>query len=289
MQTKQVSFLFVNSKNRITGTPYDFTVNFNNELIKAPKNHYIQLSVEQVSINRSWYSIQQGLNTFDIVDSNNNTTTVTFPIGYYTVNDVRARLQQVLSTWNIIYDKRTNKFNITRPSNAVTWYKFVFFNTAISNLLGYDVTEQPTFTLANMSLESTKPARVNEDTSILIHTDIPRQKFSAIDNITPILTESDVLCSVPIQSAPFDNIVYIKNNDEFTYNVLAPSIHRVRFYITNEEGTLLQLPYDWNIVLGIKYIPFENNATDNALKDIRDMVKLFLLQNMDLNTENNIS
>jgi hypothetical protein len=289
MQARQVSYLFVNSKNRITGTPSDFTVNFNNELIKAPKNHYIQLSVEQVSINRSWYSIQEGLNTFDIVDSNSNTTTVTFPIGYYTVNDVRARLQQVLSTWNIIYDKRTNKFNITRPSNAVSWYKFIFFNTAISNLLGYDVTEQPTFTLATMTLESSKPARVNEDASILIHTDITRQKFSAIDNITPILTESDVLCSVPIQSAPFDNVVYIKSNDEFTYNVLAPSIHRVRFYITNEEGTPLQLAYDWNIVLGVKYIPFEKNDVDNALKDIRDMVKLFLLQNMDLNTENNVS
>lgn len=285
------TLIFVNSKNRISGTPWDFNINFNDELIKAPKGHYIQLNVEQVSINRSWYSIQDGYNTFRIDNGGGNFQTITIPVGYYNAFELRAILQQLLPTWTFTYDKKVNKFTYTAPAGAGNWVgiterKFIFSNSSISDMFGFDLTETPTFTQASLTVVSSKPIKVNEDQSIIIHTNLPRQKMSALDNTYgQTIIESDILCAIPILSAPFDNVVFTRNNTgDFSYNVLAPVVHGLRIYVTNEQNTFLKVPYDWIMILSIKYVPYETNETTSLIRDLRDYARLLLLQNMPTDT-----
>lgn len=276
------TLLYVNSRNRVSGTPYDFKVILNNELIKAPKGHYTQVTVEQVSMTRTWYSVQSGYNTFNIVDDN-STTTIIIPVGFYNVFDVRSELQQLLPSWTITYDRKMNRFTFTRPSNSMTSYTLIFPHYVVAELLGFDVSEQPTFTIGNPSITSSKSVKVNNDASVFIHSSLPRQKMSAIDNIEPIFRESDVLCAIPITSAPFDNITFAKNNDvEFRYNIFAPTIHEIRFYLTNEQGVPLQIQHDWDLVLSIDYIPYNDNDVMPVVEDIRDYMKLYLLHNKEI-------
>jgi hypothetical protein len=132
------------------------------------------------------------------------------------------------------------------------------------------------------TIKSTNPIKVNADSSIYIHTNIPRQKMSALDNVNPTIMESDVLCAIAIQSSPFDNVVFSHNNGaDFIYNVLAPSIHSMRIYVTNEQGIPLRVPYDWDITLGIEYIPIESDPSTKILQDIKDYIKLGLMHNLD--------
>lgn len=272
--------IFINSKQRISGVPWDFYINFNDNLIKAPKGCYIQITVEQASINRSWYSIQSGYNTFQITDNLGGNQTITIPIGYYNATDLRTQLQSQLTTWTITYDKKLNKYTFTAPAftGGITWRKFVFTNSSVSDLFGFDQTETPQFTSASPSVVSSKPIKVNEDNCILVRTNLPRQKMSALDNLNRTIVESDVLCSIPIQNAPFDNIVYDKNNScDFVYNVLSPTVHGLRIYLTNEQGIPLQVPYDWWLVLSIDYIPYAQDDSKPVLENIRDMVRLFML------------
>lgn len=275
--------VYINSKNRVSGTPYDFTINFNDNLIKAPKGCFIRLTVQQVSINRSWYSIQSGFNTFQITDNLGGNQTITIPVGYYNAIDLRTQLQSQLTTWTITYDKKLNKYTFTAPAftGGITWRMFVFNNSSISDLFGFDQMETPQFTSAFPSVVSSKPVKVNEDNCILVRTNLPRQKMSALDNLSSIIVESDVLCSIPIQSAPFDNVVYNRNNGgEFVYNILTPAINGVRIYLTNEQGTPLQCPYDWWLTFSVDYIPFEVNDNKPVLESIRDMMRLFMLQTL---------
>lgn len=277
------TYLLINSKNRISGSPFDFVVNFNNELVKAPQNHYIQITVEQVSITRTWFSVQDGFNTFNIVDNNNNTTTITIPVGHYNAYDLRSELQQLMPSWTIIYNKKMNTFAFTRPANAVVSYRFVFPHYVVAELLGFDVSEQPLFTIGQPTKSSSKSIKVNNDASLLIHSSLPRQKYSAIDNIQPTFAESDVLCSIPITAAPFDNIVFNRSNGvEFKYNIFAPTIHQVRFYLTNEQGLTLRCQHDWEIVLSVVYPPFQENESVKILENIQDMIKLYMLNNNEL-------
>lgn len=283
------TIIYINSKNRISGSPWDFTINFNDNLIKAPKGCYIRLTVQQVSINRSWYSIQSGYNTFQITDNLGGNQTITIPIGYYNATDLRTQLQSQLTTWTITYDKKLNKYTFTSPAftGGIIWRKFVFTNNSISDLFGFDQTETPQFTSASPSVVSSKPIKVNEDNCILVRTNLPRQKMSALDNLSNIIVESDVLCSIPIQSAPFDNVVYNRNNGgDFTYNILTPTINGVRIYITNEQGTILQCPYEWWMALSVDYLPYEMNDTKPVLESIRDMIKLFMLHTVKFDETN---
>lgn len=294
MSIQPASFIFINSKNRINGNPWDFTINFNNELIKAPKGHYIQLSVEHVSINRSWYSIQEGYNTFDFTNSNGGFMRVTLPPGYYNAADLRAQLQsQIGHIFTILYDKKVNKFTFTAYdfSGGVAWWRFGFTVESIAQMFGFNLTDSPIMTVASPTVVSSKPIKVNEDANVLIRTNLPRQRFSAIDNLNTSFVESDILCAIPILSAPFDNITFSRNgNTNYTYNILAPTIHGVRIYVTNEDNVFLKMPYEWTMVWSINYLPYNSDDSKPVLENIRDMIRLFMLQTLpedDNNEEDN--
>lgn len=278
------TLVFINSKQRINGVPWDFNINFNNDLIKAPKGHFIQVEVEQVVVNRSWYSIQDGFNTFQITTNTGGSTIITIPVGYYNATDLRIQLQTTLPTWTITYDKKLNKFTFTAPTDGpswtgISWRKFVFVNNSMSDLFGFDQAETPTFTQASPAVVSTKPIKVNEDASVVVHTSLPRQKMSALDNFNQsTIVESDVLCVIPIQCAPFDNVVYTKNNNaEFLYSVLSPVVHSMRIYLTNEQNIPIKVSYDWLLTLSVTYVPFQTNDKANTLKDIKQLMQLFAL------------
>lgn len=282
------TIIFLNSSNRLTGSIHDFTINFNDLLIKAPKNHYIQMNVEQVSINRSWFTIQNGFNTFTLTNNLNNNTLITITEGYYNALDLRTTLQSQLPQFTVTYEKLTNKFIFQcNDFTGITNRRFIFNNNTIASLLGFNKDETPTFTPAslpgtsiNNTIKSSKPIKVNEDACIYIRSDINKQSLASLENIGLDIKESDIICSIPVEAAPFDNVIYNRNNNSnFTFNILTPSINKVRFYITNELGVPLIIPYDYSFALSFKYIPYDttNNKTIKLLNDIKDYIKLYLL------------
>lgn len=276
---KRRQLIFINSKQRMTGTPYDFNINFNDGLLKADRGGYMRLTVQEATINRSWYSIQEGANSFQIVDNNNNITTITFPVAYYNAIDIRSTLSGLLPAgWSITYDRKTNKFTITRGNDSTTWYKFVFSNS-LYEILGFRLGEQPMFTQAVKSVVSSVPIRVNEENAVCIHTNLPRTKFSGVDNHNTTnknFKESTVLLKVPIQAAPYDNIVYMMQSPAFVYDLTADNISTVRVWLTDENEKELQVPYDWSMTWLVEFLPFEKQ---DPMNDIKDYLKLMILSN----------
>jgi hypothetical protein len=131
MSVSPSTVIFINSRNRVSGEPHDFYINFNNDLIKCPQGHYMQLSVEQASINRCWHSIQSGHNTFRITDTSTGDALITIPEGYYNAIDARTTLQALIPIWVITYDRKLNKLSFTRPINGITSYSFVLPSSVI--------------------------------------------------------------------------------------------------------------------------------------------------------------
>lgn len=273
--------VFINSRNRVSGTPYEFILDFNNGLLKCEKNSLMRLTVQEATINRSWYSVQAGQNTFNIVDNNNATTVITLPPAYYNAIDIRTTLSGLLpSGWSVLYDRKTNKFSFTRPNDGIPFYKFIFKDN-LSDVLGFTQTEQPTFTTSTQTIESTKPVRVNEENALCIHTDLGRSKNSSVDNHNPnykSFRESTLLCKIPITCPPFDNIVYNDQSSLFQFDLTAPNITSIRVWITDENDRVIQLPYDWSMIWRIEHIN-KNDANRDAIEDIRDYLKLIVLSN----------
>lgn len=276
--SNRTQVLLINSKQRIAGTPYDFQVNINDGLLKCAKGEQMRVTMAEATINRSWYSIQDGENDFIIRDSDNNDTTITFPTAYYTAIDVRTTLQGLMPTWSITYDRKTNKFTFTRPADSKTFYKFIFSNT-LNEVLGFGETEQPTFTIANPTVTSTNPIRVNAENAIFIHSNLPKSKMSCLDNhnlTNKAFKESTLLAKIPIETPPFDNIVYNMNSPIFSYTISASDIYNIRFWITDENERVLKLPFDWSCTLLVEHS--QANKTD-SVKDIKDLLSLMVLSN----------
>lgn len=272
--------VLINSKQRLTGQPYDFTVNFNDGVLKADKGCFMRITVIETTINRSWYSIQNGANSFNLIDSDNNVTQIVFPIAYYNAIDIRTTLTGLLPAgWSVTYNKGTNKYTFTRVSDGKAWYKFVFSNN-LCEALGFKVTEQPIFTIASPSVTSSIPIRVNEENAVVVHTDLPRTKFSAVDNHdanNKSFKESTVFCKIPIQCPPFDNVVYQVSTPVFVYDLTANNIGNIHVWITDENDRVLELPYDWSMTWRVDHVPYDTGR--DPITDMRDYMKLMVLSN----------
>jgi hypothetical protein len=80
--------------------------------------------------------------------------------------------------------------------------------------------------------------------------------------------------------------VYTKNNNaEFKYNVLAPVVHSMRIYLTNEQNTPIKVAYDWLLTLSVKYVPIQAKDKDTTLKDIKGLMQLFALHTLPSNAQ----
>jgi hypothetical protein len=271
--------IFISSKQRISGSAYDYMINFNDGVLKADKGHFMRLTLVEATINRSWYSIQEGSNTFNVVDNFGNITTIAFPIAYYNAVDIRSTLAGLLpSGWIITYDRKTNKFTFNRGNDSTPSYKFVFSNS-LHEILGFRQGEEPTFTIANPSVVSTLPIRVNEENAVVINTNLPRRNFSSVDNHNTInknFKESSILAKLPILAPPFDNIVYQISTPTFMYDITADSISSVRVWLTDENERPLQVPYDWSMTWSVEFLPLTDN---NHMKDIKELIQLMVLSN----------
>jgi hypothetical protein len=277
--TTRRQLVFVNSKQRISGNAYDFIINFNDGVLKAQKGGFMRLTLEEATINRSWYSIQEGANSFKLIDNYGNITVITFPIAYYNAIDVRSTLSGLLpSGWSVIYDRKTNKYTITRGSDSTPSYKFVFTNS-LYEVLGFKKGEEPTFTIASPYVVSTVPIRVNEENAVCIHTNLPRRKYSAIDNgdsSNNNFKESSILAKIPIQCAPFDNVIYQVNSPVYVYDLTADNISTVRVWLTDENEKPLIVPYDWSMTWSVEFVPIDEA---NPLNDIKDYMRFMILSN----------
>lgn len=271
--------IYINSKNRQKGFPYDFYINIDNDLIKLTGGGItgkIKLSVVEATLNRCWYSVQDNNNTFYI-----NGILFTIPIGYYNVFTLKDAIELLLPSWTITYNKRLHQFTFRPPNDTFTYY-FTFSNPACF-LLGFNLLDNPSGSYSS-PITSTIPVKVNYDEAVLIRCDMPKVRYSVIDNMssTPFV-ESDILVKIPINAPPFDNIIYQSTTENSnTIELSAFQLHNLRFFITNENGRLLKLPYDWGMTLRLEY--YEDN-TDMArllkiMSDVKDYARYILLNDI---------
>lgn len=85
--------IYVNSRDRLSGTDSNFTIDLN---IDRSKN-YDRICVLDISIPKSYYTIQSPYNTF-VLDENGNQVNITIPEANYNRNSFRSVLQSELNS-----------------------------------------------------------------------------------------------------------------------------------------------------------------------------------------------
>jgi hypothetical protein len=278
--TDRIQYVYINSVNRKSGTASDFVIDIQSSLVRGEPTETLVAEVCSVVLNRSWYTIASPNNTFTI-STNGVPSIFTFPQGYYSVKDVRNALMSGLPGWVVSYVPLTNTFSFRPPSTPSTTYSFSFQNSCC-NLCGFTQSDAPS-TTADLygnatSIVSTQPAKVNVESAVLIHCDLPKVRCAVIDNLTGPFIESDILISLPVTCAPFDNLAFIdQGGGDFLADLSLSYIHGARFWITDERGNPLTLQYDWLLVLKLIFTMPSSVQSDDNIQKIADDLRLIVL------------
>jgi hypothetical protein len=230
---------YVNSTNRLSGTNGHFSYQ-----IQLPPNcdfDHVCLLAANVPI--SYYMVPTGYNTFVLTERKSGVdtlTTITIPIGNYTVNSFKTVLATLLNAaspnhWtyaitfpNAYTSVQTGKFTYTVTGQLTGDYSSFTFTNALNELMGF--VENSTNQIIG-SLVSTNVISFVPETNIIIHSDI------CADGRSDILGEIFNNNSVPLSNACYqcpDVSGYSKPFRTLTSNVYS-------FSLTDEHGRNLDL------------------------------------------------
>lgn len=290
MSEQRSQIILINSTNRVTGTPYDFNLVFGDGLIHAAPGNTLRMVVIDACLNRSWYTINAGDNTFTlvaIVGTTSTYITITIPVGYYDVYSMRSTLLALLnaasqtSYWSITYSAITSTYVYGYTQGpATTGFYFRFGSNRCSEFMGFGPFVGTTGYISFTStLTGVAPIKMNLENSVLVHCDVAKRPCSSLDNTnTTVFVESDVILKMCNSCAPFDNMIYqSQGNDNFNYDLAVTDITALHIYVTDENNRSLQLNFDWTITLKLIEVAGDDERMLGIVREIKDYLNLIVL------------
>jgi hypothetical protein len=231
---KEHKIFYINSKYRTSGTHSD--MNYKLDMHDIQPDHVMVL---QANIPKSYYMVQEGLNTFILIEDG-TTVIISIPIGNYTRNSFKLALQTQLNTNspnNWIYSVSiplstvadTGKYTFVVTNNIGLQPTIVFNSSNIAELIGFDT--DTTYTWTNDKIISTNVIKLQKEDTIFIRSNIVNVHSNGV------LQEINA-----INSADFDNIVYTNTNSEhYAKEINGYTNNTFNFKLTNENGEIMNL------------------------------------------------
>ena len=271
--------IHINSVNRVSGTPGDFRVQMDHALHRL-ENFKGTIRVEPVQcvVNRSWYTIDDSNNTFAVFDGE-TLYEYEVPVGFYNVKSFIQTLGDLLKGWLLGWEQLTNTYSFRPPNNGLTYN--LIMSSYVCVLMGLDFGKEYEVSY-DAPLRSLRPVKMTHESVLLVHSELPRSKMSAVDNLnTPQMRESTILLKIPILEAPFDNLCWRSNSrDIISFDLTQSYLSQMHIWLTDEFGRAIRPAYDWTISLRVDYIENtvdQQRETVDLLRSIKDYVRFAIL------------
>ena len=130
--------IYINSRNRNSGTSNNFTIDFTKQV--KNDNNYDSATLLSFYCPISYYLINSNNNTF-ILNEGIFTTTITIPLGNYTINNLILALNTSLLsahyTYTITFSNITAKLTFNVTGNAGVQPVFIFTNL-LNEIIGFE-------------------------------------------------------------------------------------------------------------------------------------------------------
>jgi len=186
--------LHINSKDRYSGTTSNFIYKIS--LPADIKNTITHCSIIMLSVPKSFYQIEEGLNNF-ILNENGTNITITILPGNYKKIQLFNKLISLLNSAtlnNLIYniedeynDHDTGKLKITITNNINNYQVYLLFNkNDIYKILGFTFNKNYYFN--NNILTSENVINLNRESNLYLHSNIIRNKNNILNVGNDVLT-----------------------------------------------------------------------------------------------------
>jgi hypothetical protein len=260
---------YINSSQRIRGTPDEFSVQVYPPYVLTNNAHHFRARILSACIPYSFYQVNSANSdfaiTFDAI-----TSVLSVPDGNYNVLTLmdavknaivaQALTQGVAITLTTTYNKTNGRVSIGYASSVPAVASLTLIGGAtVWRMLGFTTT-----TVINLgsSATSDRHVDVNPIRSLYIRSDNLSQRFN-VENLLEKSVYSDVLCEVPIEQNPGTYI-----------NMLSPgpfvrisnkSIDALEFYISSTDDYRLPLDLDWTCSIQIEEVQPDTSFTTDGL------------------------
>jgi predicted fused transcriptional regulator/phosphomethylpyrimidine kinase len=248
--TKNYKFLRISSKERATGTPSNFTVSFGNAdiLDRCTEVHLMAASIPNIGYN---ISVALGNNTFTLTHSVDGLITVFFVDGFYSLNQVIARLESEINL-------QLSVDTITITQNEFT-KKLVFSlsgGTASYTADGLNLTLGITAPIAPVASVSAQGLpTLNGSTIFYIHSSDMANNTTYLNSVSGGIIDVNGGFTIPI-NVPFgvyQDYVANENLDRQVYGRNGKSLKNIRFTIrTNSGRELTELTDNFEVIIVLK-------------------------------------
>jgi hypothetical protein len=228
------------------------TINSNNQNSSNPQYYIRQPFDNIVGYSFSGFS---GVNSFNVIDSRNNTLqfsesdssstirVITIPTGNYTITSLMASIKTLMdaagtNTYTVALNSVTNLVTITAATKT---FKILTANNHCYYELGFVVSSA--FALS-------QTGSVIYDLSGVKTISIVSNSFG--NNSKLINTNYNIVGIVPIE-VPFLGVINYKHNPVFI-DVQISELSSISFTLLDERGRILNCTHDWSLTLYIQSV-----------------------------------
>lgn len=268
---------YINSRNRLSGTDSDFTY----ALDIRQEDNFDSVVVHSCIIPKSYYLVENGHNTFTLVEDVTNTV-ITMDVGNYDRRSFANVLTDKLNTlspngwvYSITYPSKlssadTGKYTFSVSGNT-SHPQFVFPNSSkLYEPCGFNFGSTNVFTDVSgvSTLVSVNVIKLQREDTLLINSDI-----CSNDNSTGVLQEVFSATNDP----NYCNIVYTMNDLEICSKKLTNASAKIfRFTITDENFNVINLN---GLNVTIVLVVYRSNRVSLMLSQF---LKFMTIQKLDL-------
>lgn len=236
MLVKNPYYVYINSRDRISGTEENFTFNIAFPDGSANFDHVVCLNA---LIPKSYYLIQDGpLENIFQLDENGATVTVTVPIGSYLLSAFKTVIGNLLTaaspnglTYTLTYPASsgadTGKWTYTQNNGAIQ--SSIIVNQHFFEPLGF--VSGSTNLFSSTTLISTCVIKLQSEDRLLIHSNIcnnGRDDILVSINSTTSINYSSIAWECPAPEF-YSHLLSSQNNNTYSFS------------LTDENGELIQL------------------------------------------------
>lgn len=226
---------YVNSANRNNGTDSDFTYVF--DLLSS--DIYDKVTVLQMIIPKSYYLIQEGYNTFTLVENGVNII-ITIPVGNYNRRSFQSVVQNILTSsslnnwiYTISYsnsqtqtDNGKYTYNVSGNSSQPQF----IFNTNLYEPMGFN--KNSTNVFVGNNLVSTNVIKLQAEDTLYLHSDVcTNGNDSVLQEIFASTGEASYA------NIHFENYAV----ESYAKNLVSNHKNIYRFYLTDENDQPINL------------------------------------------------
>jgi hypothetical protein len=250
---ERYTFVRISSKERKNGNPYNFVANFGNDvkLDNITEIHLMQASIPNVMNN---VSADIGNNTFTYTGTVSGAQQVLFTDGFYTTNQIMARLQSEMniaiapSTVSVVQNAITGKITFTITGAETITYD----NTGLNFTIGFTSSIGPIGAVSAQSLPS-----LNGSTLFYVHsTEMSNNNtilISGGSNIEDVNGAFTIPVNVPF--GVYQNYTGNENLDRIVFGRTGRSLRNFRITTRTNGGRLAtEITDNFEIVLVLKVL-----------------------------------